>query len=135
MALIFFLFLFFFVFFAIVLLAIQSVTRGSSSDAEIERLMKPSVNAAEVKKHGNVNDINSVISAFKERADNPFYTSSGSVQIGTIAGAVSKLSKELRIVKLEMLVFKMMIGAVSLLMGMIAAFLALTGSISGFFGI
>ena len=131
---IFFIFLFFFVFFAIVFLAIQSVTRIDADSSATERYLSPSVSGIDVEKHGDIEEVDSVVKALRERAENPFFSSSKSDQISTLASSIARVSKDVRIIKLEMLVFKMMIAAVSLLMGMIAAFLALTGSVSGFFG-
>jgi hypothetical protein len=124
----FFLFLFFFVFFSLVFLGIQSATRISSSRHYVDE-SSVGVGLSEVQEIGDANDLSNIISATERRARNTFFSLGSENRLAAMSDRISQISAALSRIQLEMFVFKMMIGGLALLMGLISAFLALTGTV------
>lgn len=124
-----FLFLFFFVFFAIIFFGIQSVTRLGLNEDGKDGEISIAVTASDVAEIGDMSNVSTIISAMEMKANNSFFALRLDGRVSRLVNTVDELTKLVAEIKMEMMVFKLMIGGLALMMGLITAFLALTGNV------
>jgi hypothetical protein len=129
-----FLLLFFFVFLAIVLFGIMGAANLGSPKIEYLDVLDPGVNLNDVVAKGNTNDLNSIIAAMEEKAESPFFELHARQKIGVLSGSVADLAKRVHVLEFQRMVFVLMLSGLALVLGLAAAFIALTTEISALFG-
>lgn len=129
----FFLFLFFFVFFALILIALQAAAGIKGPHDELVSALRVSVAKSEVEQYGDVDNVESILSALQARAANELHSLDSVRQSALLADTLSVAVQDIAILKAQALMFKFIVAGFALMFGFIAALMAIADGLPALF--